>query len=362
MFNPSRLKLARKSRGLNKTGVAKQLRVDLRSITAYEKGEFPPSPEKLKQLADFLRFPVEFFFGEDLDVPSTQAASFRSMSRMTAAKRDAALGAGALAFLLNDWIEAHFELPKADLLDLRDEEPEAAAAMLRQYWGIGERPIRNMVHLLEVKGVRIYSLAAQAVEVDAFSLWRGEKPFIFLNTLKTAEHGRFDAAHELGHLVLHRHGSPSGQGAEKDANVFASAFLMPRGSVLSLSRRMFTLKHLIELKKSWIVSVAALNYRLHSVGVLSDWHYRTLCIEISKRGYRKSEPEGASRETSQILAKVFATLRDEGVSKAVVAEQIKLDVEELDRMVFGLILLGLDGGSSEGSSAPSMRPLLRVIK
>lgn len=168
MFNPNRLRLARQRRGLNKTGVAKRLGVDLRSITAYEKGEFPPSDENLHRLAQLLDFPVQFFYGDDLDVPSPKFASFRSMSRMTAAKRDAALGAAALAFMLNDWIEARFELPKVDLPDLRDEKPEAAAAILRQLWGLGERPIRSIVHLLEVKGVRVYSLAEQAVEVDAF--------------------------------------------------------------------------------------------------------------------------------------------------------------------------------------------------
>ena len=51
------------------------------------------------------------------------------------------------------------------------------------------------------------------------------------DTNKTAEHSRFDAAHELGHLVLHRHGPPRGIEAERQANAFASAFLMPHGSV-----------------------------------------------------------------------------------------------------------------------------------
>lgn len=47
-----------------------------------------------------------------------------------------------------------------------------------------------------------------ADEIDAFSLWRDDRPYIFLNTSKSAERSRFDAAHELGHLVLHRQGTP----------------------------------------------------------------------------------------------------------------------------------------------------------
>src|SRR5438094_162699 len=81
------------------------------------------------------------------------------------------------------------------------------------------------------------ALAIDAKEVDAFSMWHGETPFVFLNTKKSCERSRFDAAHELGHLVLHRHGVPQGQQAEAEANAFASAFLMPRASVLAMAPR-----------------------------------------------------------------------------------------------------------------------------
>jgi hypothetical protein len=46
--------------------------------------------------------------------------------------------------------------------------------------------------------------------------------------------GRFDAAHELGHLVMHGHERPlPGPEAEREANQFASAFLMPRADVVA---------------------------------------------------------------------------------------------------------------------------------
>lgn len=58
-----------------------------------------------------------------------------------------------------------------------------------------------MIHLLEAHGVRVLSLTQECREVDAFSLWL-QQPFVFLNTQKSGEHSRFDAAHELGHLPL----------------------------------------------------------------------------------------------------------------------------------------------------------------
>ena len=355
-FNPSRLALARRRRGLTKIALAKKLGVDRRSVAAYESGEFVPSEVTLRRIEAVLEFPVEFFRGDDLEEPTPDIASFRSMSKMTAAQRDMALGEGALALHLGRWIEDRFNLPEAQLPDLsREPSPEAAAMALRHAWGWGEQPIKNMVHLLESRGVRIFSLSVDSREVDAFSLWNGSTPFVFLNTQKSAERSRFDAAHELGHLVLHRHAGARHAGlniraSEREADAFASAFLMPRGGVLARAPKFATLPTLIRLKRFWSVSVAALTHRLHDLGVLSDWHYRTLCIEIAKRGYRTDEPEPAPRESSQVLPKIFASLRQDGVAKADLAAALCISESEVDRLTFGLLVTGLRGG--KGSKSP----------
>src|ERR1700752_95727 len=94
---------------------------------------------------------------------------------------------------------------------------------------------------------------------------------------------------------------------------------MSAASVRAHAPRFATIDQLIRLKKIWNVSLAALTYRLHKLGLLSDWHYRKLYIEISARGYRKNEPDEAPREVSQVLHEVFHTLRAEGVTKHDVA-------------------------------------------
>lgn len=344
------------------TKLAAAIGVEPRSVSAYEKGEFGPDNERLGSLASVLGFPETFFFGDDLDEPTPDIASFRALSKMTAGQRDTALGAGAIALMLNAWIEERFELPSSDLPDLsREDNPEAAARALRQQWALGELPVKNMIHLLEAKGVRVFSLSVDAAEVDAFSMWRQSTPFVFLNTKKSAEHSRFDAAHELGHLVLHRHGSPHGREAEQQANAFASAFLMPKASVLAYAPRMATIEHMIKLKKIWNVSVAALTYRLHAIGVLSDWHYQSLYIELSSRGYRKKEPDEGLRETSQVLQKVFSTVRDEGVSRTQIADELCVPVDELDQLMFGLALTVLKGGKGSGNANSTKAPQLRIV-
>ncbi|BDU22218.1 ImmA/IrrE family metallo-endopeptidase [Dyella sp. GSA-30] len=361
MFNAGRFSLARRRRGMTKKALAIAIGVSERSISAYEAGDQDPERVTLQRISEALGFPEAFFFGDEPEVVRAEVASFRSLSKMSARQRDTALGSGSIALMLNDWIEHRFNLPKVDLLDLGSERlgqakegasdedvvypenvgagsPEAAAATLRSHWGLGELPIKNMIRLLESKGVRVYSLAIDAKEVDAFSMWHAGRPFMFLNTFKSAEHCRFDAAHELGHLVLHAQGTPQGPEIEREANAFASAFLMPKASVLAMAPRHVTLPALVKLKKYWAVSVAALNYRLHALGLSSDWIYRTMCIQLAEEGYRTNEPEGVPHERSLLLEKVFSALKNEGVSRRDVAKQLHLTAEELSTITFGLIL------------------------
>jgi Zn-dependent peptidase ImmA (M78 family)/DNA-binding XRE family transcriptional regulator len=361
IFNPTRLTLVRQRMGLTKGELALHLEIDSRSVSAYESGEFPPSADMIARIGSLSGYPSDFFFGDDLKKPDTNSASFRSMAKMKAHHRDMALSQGRLAFMFTEWIEKHFELPEANLPNLRNEgSPEAAADSLRRHWGIGELSIRNMIHLLEAHGVRIFSLAVDAREVDAFSLWRGSTPFVFLNNNKSSEHSRFDSAHELGHLVLHGHGLPRGREAESEADAFASAFLMPRSSVLAYAPRFPSLKDLIKLKRTWTVSLAALNVRLYEVGMLSEWQYRTLCIQIAKHGYRINEPNEAPRETSQVLPKVFAALYKEGITRSQVARELCVPQSELEQLMFGLILTGIGGGGRP--SQARNKPRLTLVE
>jgi Zn-dependent peptidase ImmA (M78 family)/transcriptional regulator with XRE-family HTH domain len=348
---PSRIALARRRRGLTKTRLADEIGVSVRSVAAFESGERRPSAETLRKIAEVLSFPKPFFEAADLEEVSVEAASFRALSKMTASQRNSAFAAGALAFALHDWIDGRFRLPVTDIPRISaTTNPETAAAIVRSEWGLGSRPIKKILPLLESKGIRVYSLAEDCAEVDAFSMWRRGNGFIFLNHNKSAEHSRFDAAHELAHLVLHGGDDvPHGKAAEDQANSFAGAFLMPRDQVLAKLPRRATLEHLLRLKKSFRVSVSALAYRGHELGVFTDWHYRRLCVEISERGWRRSEPQPIQRERSQVLDKVFQTLRREGIGKAQVAESLGLHVQDVDKLVFGLALIPLDG-------SPTARP------
>lgn len=336
MFNPQRLIIARQRRRLSAKELAGLIgRVPL-TITRLEQGESEPEPETVEALARVLEFPRSFFFADDCE-RLTEGASFRSLTAMTARERDAALAAGSIAFGFCDWIGHRFNRPECQIPLLDPEtSPDQAARIVRQEWALGEAPISHMVKMLEAKGVRVFSLAETTRSIDAFSCWRGDVPYVFLNVNKSAERTRFDAAHELGHLVLHRHGGGVGRAAEVEANTFASALLMPEADVLARVPGVTSLQQLVRAKRRWKVSVAALAYRLNKLERISDWQYRGLCIEMQQKGYTKTEPEPIDLEQSVLWQKIFAQLWSERTTREQVASELGLPIAELDNLVFGL--------------------------
>lgn len=365
-FTGSRLRVGRERRGLTKRALADDVGLTERSVFEHEANRADPTEEHVKAYAERLRFPVSFFEQPELDVPEPGEASFRAMKSMAAAHRNGALAAGALCFEVNGflerWLEEQgLETPEPSIPDLRGMDPEIAALTLRMQWGLEDRAVKNMVHRLENHGVRVFSLVQDRVEVDAFSLWRHGRPFVFLDTKKSAERGRFDAAHELGHLVLHRHGAPAGREAEQQADEFASAFLMPRASVAVHAPRVVVRENLLTLKRVWGVSAMALLMRMHRLGLVSDWQYRCLCIENSD--LRKTEPNASQRETSQLLAKMFTKLSEQGLTKREVARALHLHIPDLEALIFGLVVIPDEASQQRDRPARgSARKLgLRVI-
>jgi Zn-dependent peptidase ImmA (M78 family) len=340
--------LVRRRLGLTKIAFAQQLGVDRKVIQRFELGKAALPVLCIEKLCSISGYPAAFFEKPTSpEYPSADGVSFRSLRSLTAGARDAAIAAGAIAFEFDDWITAHYDLANHSLIHTNAASPEEAAALLRARWGIGERPIPNMINVLEAHGVRVFSLMEETRHLDAYSLWRNDKPYVFLNTLKTAEHSRFDAAHELGHLVMHRHSGASHQNAEYEANLFASALLMPPADLIAEFPWVRSLAQLIDKKRRWGVSVSALNYALHRVGKITDWNYRNNYIQLNKIG-REKEPNPLRPETSQVWAKILRDLWSQGLSLSRLADRLFLPERELSNLLFG-IAASLGGQPSGGS-------------
>lgn len=357
MFNVERLELARRRRRYTAKILAERAGISPITLSRIINDQQLPDQKTIDALIGALDFPPTFFYEDVIDPIDASAASFRSLTAMSAKERDAALAAGSLAYLMADWVRARFNLPDPDLIDLGQErDPAGAARTLREYWGIGERPISHMIKLLEAKGVRVFSLAENTKNVDAFSCWRNGEPYIFLNTFKSAERSRFDAAHELGHLILHKHGGPNQgrRGAEYEANMFASHFLMPPEDLVAQLPIVYNLEQLVRAKKRWGVSVSALAYGLHKLNRLSDWTYRGFCIQINQK-YKQTEPNGIPSEYSSVWQMVMTDLWKDGITRDHIASDLHLPPEEVGNLMFGLTGEAIRPDLSLG------RPELRMV-
>jgi Zn-dependent peptidase ImmA (M78 family) len=136
--------------------------------------------------------------------------------------------------------------------------------------------------------------------------------------------------------VLHQDGASTGRVAEDQANRFASAFLMPHADVLAVIPRVVHLGQIVKAKSRWRVSVTALTYRLHKIGMMTDWKYRDLCIEISTKGYHREEPIPIERERSVVWQKVLRALWVEKTTQAHIARDLCLPEEEVNGLIFGV--------------------------
>ena len=351
-FAVERFAIARKRRGLKGKELARRAGVSEVTVSRIAKMRNGPKLETVEALARALDYPVDFFFRDQIETLDVDEVSFRSMSGMRASERESAIAAGSIGLLLSDWVEARFDLPPADVPDLRNEDPEQAAVTLRCAWKLGERPLSRTLKLLESKGVRVFSLSEQTRRVDAFSFWRGDRPYMFLNMVKTAEHTVFDEAHELGHLVLHRHRSLADTltDLEQEANSFAAAFLMPRRDVLANLPRRLDARAIVRAKSRWSVSAMALARRCYTLERLTEWQYRTVCIELSRMGYRSGEPNGIAREPSVVWNKVFRALWSERLTKEDVAKELAVPLDEIESLVFGLLKPPEDASRRDGGT------------
>ncbi|MFP5320276.1 MAG: ImmA/IrrE family metallo-endopeptidase, partial [Acidimicrobiia bacterium] len=263
----------------------------------------------------------------------------------------------SLAAELASWIEDKFELPPTDLPDLRDVPPDEAATVLRSMWSLGEVPAPNMVHLLEAHGVRVFSLVDDCKALDAISCWIDDRPFVFLTRHKSPERARWDAAHELGHLVLHLGAPPHGKEQEDQADEFAGAFLLPARGVRARAPRYPALPDVLQEKLHWRVSALAYLRCLEKLNILTEWRYRSLVIEASQAGYRRQEGD-IEREASQLIPKVLAALEDEGIGIPAIAAELDINSSELRGLLFAPLNM-IAGGTAR---AQGSRPELRLVQ
>ncbi len=320
-FNKYRLKIAKDLKGLSNKDLANLLSCTEVTISNYlnEAKPYVPDFEKVVLLSEKLDLPFSFFESDFDKRVSDEQIFYRSFNRIKAKYRNSARAYSEFAIQTLDLFDKKISnLPKFKGVDIDNliDDPEKTALTLRAEWKLGMLPIKNMIGVLEAHGIAVFRLPLEVTEVDAFSFYHDGRPIIFLNTFKSAERQRFDAAHELGHIILHSDDINVLQNMkekENQADSFAANFLMPKDLFISNAPSNLSLQNMLNYKHYWKVSLVALNYNLHKQGLLSDWKYRANTIEFSKNGFYTSEPEPIERDKPILMNKILDILiKEEG--------------------------------------------------
>jgi len=332
IFQPKRLQQARCLKRMSVSEVGDAIEVTRQSLRQFETGERTPLPKNVEKMAAVLGVPVEFFlrpFGK-LESSKRSIVHYRSLKRTRDLIREQQR-AGAfldLAAAMMDTLEQHIEFdaarvprlidPSTDVLSLDLDAIEELAASARKHLGLGEGPISDVTLLIENLSIPVI-YAPLPDGMDGLSAWYGDRPFIVVSSEASHARSRANVAHEFGHVIAHQEISEESELDDETFDIvepqawrFAGAFLLPAKSFLSEVYSV-SLDSLLVLKTKWGVSVAAMIRRLRDLGVIDDYQFKRLRIQLSARKWLKVEPgDDREREKSRLMNRAAQFLAENG--------------------------------------------------
>lgn len=264
--NVARLRL---DRALTQAELARKAGVSRVAVGKIERGDVVPQARTLEALAKTLEVPI----GE-LVTPVRRLASVRFRARARLHAREHILA------VVSKWLDAYCAL-ESDLdavvpfrLERASSDPGEAARATRQAVALGpDEPVRDICGLLEQNGVKLLLLETRRDSFFGLSVGAADGgPAVVVNTWDriSVERWIFTAAHELAHLLLH----PSEYRtdvtelplqAEREADAFASEFLMPEAAFAPEWDRTVghsLLLRVLKVKRMFRVSYKTVLYRL----------------------------------------------------------------------------------------------------
>ncbi|WP_262451916.1 helix-turn-helix domain-containing protein [Acinetobacter radioresistens] len=328
-FEPERLQLARQMYDdLSKTALAEMINVAPSTVKKWEDGTHSPQPEVLASLADALRIPMHWFLRK---VPIHGDPVFLNRAKKRVLKAPCSrsnamlINLAEIHSIADEWIS----FPKVDLiaplsreeaLSLNEGKIQILAEKLRAHWGLGLSPIPNLTKRLERAGITITRFEIGYEDMDGTSAWINDKPYIFIAADKhNFYRSRFDLAHELGHIIMHKNLTQDDKKdwfdkLEDQAHYFANCFLFPINAFIAETRSRISLESLMLLKKRWGISLAAMIFKARNLNIISEEQYTKLWRSFRYRGYTKSEPydEATSPEEPTLVKNTIMMLLEQG--------------------------------------------------
>lgn len=340
-FNGLRLKEALLFREKKMTELADETGISKQSLSLYANDGNVPPFENIQKIARALNFPTEFFMSEDLCTAVTRNTYFRSQASATKKARNAQKIKLEYVSKMYEVILNYMNVPELNLpntmginipenaseadSDQAFNEIEKLASLIRNHWELGKGPIDNLQYTLQSNGIIVTGFRDVDTDIDAFSQQitiDGKVIYIIALAIgsKPIERLRFDMAHELGHILMHTWGEDNEDiskdefnAREKQANMFASAFLLPRDTFSkSVSAYPTNIDYYMALKKKWKVSMQAMMYRTRQLDIISANQFQYMMRNMSKNGNRTHEPGDKPGEIGDTIFQAALDMLFEG--------------------------------------------------
>ncbi|HAP2864223.1 TPA: ImmA/IrrE family metallo-endopeptidase [Enterococcus faecalis] len=316
MFFGEKLQSVRELNGLSRKELADKLNLSEQAIWQYENQYTVPKFEVVNELKKIFNVKAQFFYTEPFaaNISKVESIAYRAEDREARKKtKMETTFIDFTSFFLNKF-ESKLNLPTSSLQLLRDESIQLynmsmeTNDRLLQLEKIAENARKRLdvqsnselLYKLELSGIYILE-KNMGTSIDAYSTWTSqEKPFIILgNKKKSAVRRNFDLAHELGHLLLHYKidmdslTKDEHKIIEKEANDFASFFLLPKDQFLkdfSTISKKSNPESYLDMKMKYMVSIGALEYRAYKMGLLTFEENRYFYATLNRKDYKKNEP------------------------------------------------------------------------
>ena len=269
--NVARLRLDRQ---LTQDALARKAGLSRVALGKIERGAVVPRAQTLADLGKALGVPI----GELVTpVRPLETVRFRAHARVHSREQilaEVGRWLDAYAALETDLGETRPFRFAAELGRAARGTPVEAAEAARAAVGLGpEEPVRDICGLLEENGVKLLLLEKKSDSFFGLSVGEGDGgPAVVVNTWDriSVERWIFTAAHELGHLLLHpaeyeRDATDLPLPAEREADLFASYFLMPEVAFAKEwdeTRGHPLLVRVLKVKRIFRVSYKTVLYRL----------------------------------------------------------------------------------------------------
>ncbi|WP_445623989.1 ImmA/IrrE family metallo-endopeptidase [Lacticaseibacillus paracasei] len=301
-LNGDRLREARRYRRLTITSLSEKAGVSKQMVSRYERGTAQPGLDIFQKIVRTLQFPFDFFTGTNKFDYKDEGTYFRSRLTSTQSEKMPSETYKKAAGLVRNMFGEYVEFPSLLQEEITSRSPRAAAVQLRKLWDLGDKPIKNVLRLLESHGILVALVNSGSEKIDAHSGYVDVNQHRYYVVLVDANsttffRQQFSLTHELGHFILHSNSvepqsfdSQEYRQMEKEADEFAAEFLLPAQAFEnSISGNLMNLNEYAQLKMKWYVAAGAMVHRARSLRLINANQYLRLQKRISARGWRKQE-------------------------------------------------------------------------